>query len=77
MIGKNSILSVKEAAKELGVTDARIRQLCLDGTLNGAWKLSARAWLIPTVALRGVRTRKQRTDYNKKRRGLENGASTK
>ena len=77
MIGKHSILSVTEAAKELGVTDARIRQLCLDGTLNGAWKLSARAWLIPTVALRGVRTRKQRTDYNKKRRSLTNGASTK
>jgi excisionase family DNA binding protein len=42
----DAMLTAKEAAHRLGVSDARIRQLLLDGTLSGH-KVSKLIWLIP------------------------------
>ena len=52
MVIDKSFFSTKAAAEKLELTEARIRQLCLEGSLEGAWKFSERAWLIPA---RGVR----------------------
>lgn len=42
----DTLLTAKEAARRLGVTDARVRQLLLDGTIRGH-KISKLLWLIP------------------------------
>ena len=39
-------LTAKQAADLLKVSTARIRQLCIEGKLRGAFKLT-RDWLIP------------------------------
>ena len=39
-----------EAAKTLGISTARIRQLCLDGRFEGALKIG-RSWIIPREAV--------------------------
>ena len=46
------------AARQLKVTDARVRKLCLDGRLEGALK-TGRAWLIPKTSVENF-TRKKR-----------------
>jgi len=43
---KDGMLTAKEAARTLKVTDARIRQLLLEGKINGH-KISNLVWLIP------------------------------
>jgi len=57
------ILNSAEAAEMLGVTDARIRQLCIDGSLEGVSKFSPRAWLIPLSSVKRLlrkRAKKER-----------------
>lgn len=44
------LLSVREAAEYLGVTDGRIRQLLRDGTIRGQ-KVGVQFWLIPESQL--------------------------
>jgi hypothetical protein len=44
------LLTSKEAAAFLGITDARVRQLCIDGLLIGAIK-RGHAWFIPRASL--------------------------
>ena len=39
--------SVRQAAAELGVTPARVRQLCSAGAIAGAFKVGLRDWIIP------------------------------
>lgn len=46
------------AARELSVSDARIRRLCLDGRFDGALK-AGRAWLIPKSSLTNFRHQKR------------------
>ncbi len=46
------------AARELKVSDARIRRLCLDGRFEGALK-AGRAWLIPKTSLTNFRYQKR------------------
>jgi len=43
----NTVIGVEEAAAELGVTGARVRQLLSGGRIIGARKIS-RAWVIPS-----------------------------
>ncbi len=50
-------MTTTEAAAELGVTRARIRQFIAEGRLPGARK-AGRDWLIPRDALEPVRERK-------------------
>lgn len=46
------------AARELRVSDARIRRLCIDGRFDGALK-AGRAWLIPKISLTTFRHKKR------------------
>lgn len=39
------------AARELGITDARIRKLCSEGRFEGALK-TGRAWIIPKISVK-------------------------
>lgn len=39
-----------EAARLLGISDARIRRLCLDGRFEGAIK-AGKSWLIPKITV--------------------------
>jgi excisionase family DNA binding protein len=43
---KERLLTAKEASRLLGVSDARIRQLLLEGLISGH-KVSNLVWLIP------------------------------
>jgi len=43
-------LSANEAADALGITDARIRQLCIAGDLHGK-KLGEKNWAIPACEI--------------------------
>ena len=45
------IVPVKLAAAELGLSDARVRQLCLSGLIVGAER-KGRDWLIPSPVVR-------------------------
>ena len=54
-----------EAARLLGISDSRIRRLCLDNRFQGAIK-AGKSWLIPKIAVenferlpRGAKTREQ------------------
>jgi excisionase family DNA binding protein len=47
----------QEAAEELGVSTARIRQLLQDGSLRGQ-KLSERVWVISRASVRGYKNRR-------------------
>lgn len=40
------LLNVSEAAKVIGCTESRVRQMLRDGLLNGV-KANAKAWLVP------------------------------
>jgi len=44
------VMNVKEAAQKWGVSIRRVSKLCQDGRVDGAYKLSARMWLIPVDA---------------------------
>lgn len=44
------VMNVKEAADKWGVSIRRVSKLCQDGRVDGAYKLSARMWLIPADA---------------------------
>ena len=61
-------LDSPSAARELKVSNARIRRLCLDGRFDGALK-AGNAWLIPKKSLTTFRYhkrgRKVRTNPNK------------
>ena len=61
-------LDTPSAARQLNVTDARVRKLCLDGRLDGALK-TGRAWLIPKISIenftRQKRGRKKSTVIDK------------
>ena len=41
------LVPIKEAAAELGISDARVRQLCLSGLIVGAER-RGRDWMIPS-----------------------------
>ena len=45
------LLTTREAADRLAVSDARVRQLCHAGLLAGAEKLG-RDWIIPEASVR-------------------------
>jgi len=45
-IERSDYLTTKEAAARLGVSDARIRQLLLEGRISGL-KVGETAWLVP------------------------------
>ncbi|MCY4653868.1 MAG: type II toxin-antitoxin system HicB family antitoxin [Dehalococcoidia bacterium] len=47
------LVTAKEAAAELGVSDARVRQLCLSGLIVGAER-RGRDWMIPSPVVRHV-----------------------
>lgn len=44
-------ITVKEAAKKWGISDRRVRILCSEGKIEGAYK-SGRAWMIPIDAVK-------------------------
>ena len=46
------VLTVREAATEMGLSAVRVRQLCQDGRIKGAVKLGGWAWMIPTPIVR-------------------------
>ncbi|GMU72227.1 MAG: hypothetical protein AMXMBFR42_16860 [Burkholderiales bacterium] len=48
------IVSSIDAAKILGVTDARVRQLCIAGRIEGAKKIGS-VWLVPVKIARNGR----------------------
>lgn len=41
------MISAKEAAKLLGVSDRRIRVLCEEGRIPGAKKVGGAGWILP------------------------------
>ena len=43
--------SVAEAAENLGLTQARVRQLLQEDAMPGAYKFSERVWVIPRKSL--------------------------
>ena len=43
--------NVSEAAENLDLTQARVRQLLQEGALPGAYKFSERVWVIPRKSL--------------------------
>lgn len=47
---KEGLLTGQQVAQELGVTTARVRQLCIEGRLPGCIK-PARDWFIPRSGL--------------------------
>lgn len=48
MTSKNPVISVNQAAEKWGISRRRVNQLCQDGRVDGAYKLSARGWAIPS-----------------------------
>lgn len=44
------VMNVRQAAEKWGVSIRRVSKLCQDGRVEGAYKLSARMWLIPADA---------------------------
>ena len=65
-----TFVNVQEAAKLVGCTEGRIRQMLLDGTLKGE-KANQRAWLILTTEIERLRekpytTGRPRTSGGKK-----------
>ena len=44
------IISVAEAAEKWGISVRRANQLCQDGRVIGAFKLTPRLWVIPADA---------------------------
>ncbi len=52
-------LSAKEAGVRLGISDARIRRLCLDGRIPGAWKMG-RDWMIPEPVIKKMAENRKR-----------------
>ena len=61
------VLSVREAAEKWGISMRRANQLCQDGRVAGAYKLTPRMWVIPADAPKptDARTTTHRT-YKKK-----------
>ena len=50
-LAEKQLVAVKAAAAELGVSEARVRQLCLSGLIVGAER-KGRDWLIPSPVVR-------------------------
>lgn len=52
------MLDIKEVARKTNYSERQIRQYCLDGTIEGAVKLtdSSRKWLIPASALQKLQS---------------------
>ena len=46
------LMTVREAADELGVNEQRIRLLCAQGRIMGARKMASGYWVIPAPARR-------------------------
>ena len=44
-------ITVKQAAEKWGISERRIRVLCVQGKINGAYQ-EGRGWKIPTDALK-------------------------
>lgn len=61
------LYSTTEAAQELGISPARVRQLLLSGRIPEAIKTSA-GWIIPADALEQVRARKPGRPTGKKKK---------
>jgi excisionase family DNA binding protein len=58
VLDSQKYLSVQEAADVLGVTDGRIRQMLLEGSLVGQ-KLGRHVWAIPGVEVERAKGRRQ------------------
>ena len=57
-------MTVKEAAKEWGITDRQVSGMCLSGRIQGAVK-NGRNWLIPANAEKPVDQRIKSGNYVK------------
>mgnify|MGYP003342418523 FL=1 len=53
-------MNVKDAAKILVVSDARVRQMLADGTLTGE-KFTERGWAIPVAAVRKLAKEREKS----------------
>lgn len=51
MLSQKQWISVRESAELLGISPGRIRQLLLQGRLEGAQKLTERSWAIPRATV--------------------------
>ena len=60
-------MTVKEAAKEWGITDRQVSGMCLAGRIQGAVK-DGRNWLIPSNAEKPVDQRIKSGNYAKEAR---------
>lgn len=58
-------MNSRQAADTLGLTDARVRQLCIAGKIPGAFKLG-RDWMIPEASV--LRLNRERNGNEEKRR---------
>lgn len=58
-------LSLKETAKEWGISDRRINTLCLQGRIEGAFKVG-NTWAIPKDAKKPLDERVKSGKYLKK-----------
>ena len=59
---KREYVTAKEASKILNVNDSRIRQICIEGKFEGAFKL-ADTWLIPYQAVKNYNRGKKGPKY--------------
>ena len=75
------VMNVREAAEKWGVSIRRVSKLCQDGRVDGAYKLSARMWLIPADAekpsdCRGLKVVPKAAGKNTRRRTVKASVST-
>lgn len=54
----NKLMNVKDAARELKLSECRVRQMLQDGTLNGE-KITERGWAIPLEFIAELKKRRQ------------------
>lgn len=67
----NGFVTTVEAGRQLGVSDSRVRQMVLDGTLS-AQKVGNAILLIPSTEV--ARIKRQRTTKQLKRNGRRKAA---
>ena len=68
------LYNVSECAGVLGLSDSRVRQMCLEHKFTGAWKHSERSWIIPRTALFGYLKVKEEKLAQKEEK--KNGSTT-